>query len=102
MAQYFFKIDISYTQKNKLYQAFMDHIWTLDATLITSQDALERFKAELTKNCHRLCEEYSRCKPILLGINKYSPGGDIEDVRVSGSFVAKIYKIKHINDEKDF
>lgn len=100
MGQYFFKIDISYSQKNKLYQAFLDHVYTLDGTLITSHDGLEKFKTELIRKCNILSKKQPRCRPILLEINVYSPGGDVEDVRVSGSFVAKIYKIKHINDEK--
>lgn len=101
MAKYFFKVDISYSQKNKLFQEFHDFVRTQDYTLITSDTGKRKFKESLLKMSKQLNEKHKRCNPIYLEMGNYYSSSSIEDIRVSGSFTAKIYNVKIETDGKD-
>lgn len=95
MAKYFFKIDMGYTQKNKLLAAFYDFVKANDSTLMVSEAEKKQFKSMLWDKLEALYEEHPRCTPINLSMgNFYNIDGQDEDVRVSGSFAATIYKVK--------
>lgn len=95
MAKYFFKIDISYTQKNRLLAAFYDFVKANDSTLMANEVEKKEFKSMLWDKLEVLYEENPRCMPINLSMgNFYSIDHEDEDVRVSGSFAATIYKVK--------
>lgn len=96
MAQYFFKISMSYTDKNKLYAEFFNFVKSHDNTLIPSDSDKKDFKNVLRSKLEELQKKHSRCKPLNLSMgNYYSLDTDTEDVRVSGSFTADIFKVKN-------
>jgi len=93
MAQHFFKISHSYSQKNKLYKAFFDYIKSVDATLLTSDVAKNNFLESLRSVMAQLNAKHSRCKPI--SFSGYPSVHDYSQlVEVSGSFTAEIYQVK--------
>ncbi len=98
MEQYFFKITATFSDKNKLYEAFRNHINSLDGTLINGDETLNAFHKVLTLKLDQLNKEFSRCKPLELKEIKqgYSinPDARTAGFRVDGSWNASVYKVK--------
>lgn len=104
MEQYLFKIDHTYTDKNKLYKAFRNHVQELDGTLIRDYATLQAFKQSLFGRLEQLNSEFSRCKPVELQTPNFMNRSDKDydsTVMVSGSWSATFYKIHRAVELQD-
>jgi hypothetical protein len=97
MDQYYFKITASYTDKNKLYKAFSEHVHELDGTLIQDEDTRQAFTRALQLKMDQLNKEHSRCKPLELTHTNFST----PSLSVTGSWTASLYKIKRAVELKE-
>ncbi|WP_228853263.1 hypothetical protein [Aegicerativicinus sediminis] len=94
MENYFFKIGMTYTDKNNLYKDFSKYIHGLDSTLIIGKEGLKAFKNQIRDKISELEQIHSRCKPIQFDIySSYKKDGSFH-VSCSGSFTADIFKVK--------
>lgn len=95
MKKFFFKISISYSDKNKLYRDVSAFIKLNDSTLIIGEKRLIDFTQYLTKGVEQLNAKHNRCKPLLLNIWRFDNEDNETDiqVQVSGCFAANIYPV---------
>ncbi|MBK5213609.1 MAG: hypothetical protein JJE55_08125 [Flavobacteriaceae bacterium] len=94
MKKYFFKIGITYTDKNKLYAAVGEYMNSMDAHLIFEDVGLTTFIELLQVHMAHFNKEHSRCKPLTLDVWKFDDESDTQ-VQVSGCFSATIYSVKN-------
>ncbi|WP_417237246.1 MULTISPECIES: hypothetical protein [Flavobacteriaceae] len=93
---FFFKVNITYTDKNKLYKEFREFITSLDGTIIRNSICKSQFKKHIKTKLEQLHEKHKRCKELHLGSN--NGFGEIdkgtEILFVPGSWSASIYPVK--------